>query len=520
MCQICSNDPILKCGACAQTEYCSETCATIHWNIGHQYECIAGGSEDDNNKKRERPKDDDNNDTWEEGDDDVFVLITDSNDRISLERRAMRKSRTLRNFFEDTDAKELSIPIDTRTLEAIVFYLSNNKIPVFDKKYPGYLYRFLNAIYYLDVSKFNFKDILTRYNVFDMLMNSKGVPTLSQDIIRIHIIPTLNIGMIEEFQKKNPNLWELTAKPWMLIIMTKMFPKSVAAKKHEKELLFAVYAYNKIPNKLVSKTNAMDIYGLDQQEDLAGLNLQDGNYYRLNDVMDQAILKYGSIQNLEKIIAEKRQRRRIKLEQIAEAKDILYEKYGHTFEHNMKKYKENNNLLFKTADELVKNVVELNMNGFPSYLKKIYKKEIQQDMVLVLVKRNPRIFGLFTNAAVSGNIETAIRFISEWLKSHNQYMLDLKALFETQGVIPKKEDSDVVKRILSYYSDERNPFQFDAFRTMLLKKYDDLLNVAIYTENWAELRKMLTPEKFKEIIPEIVGQENSFYFKDLKLEKK
>jgi len=239
MCQICSSKSTLQCGACAQVEYCSEICATIHWNDTHQYECIAGGPGDDKNKKRERPKS--NDVTWEEGDDDVFVLITEKNERVEIEKRLIRKSNTLKLMSADTD-KEIRIPnIKIYTLRQIVSFLESGNIPTF--KTDEHLYDFLNAAYYLDIIDFDYTDIMLTNDVFKKLKNLDENMTLSLDIVNRYLIPYVKVSLFKTFQKNNPALWAITARPFLLKLISKLFPKALA-KVSEDELLIALYKYD------------------------------------------------------------------------------------------------------------------------------------------------------------------------------------------------------------------------------------------------------------------------------------
>lgn len=518
MCQTCSiNLPILKCGSCAQVEYCSEICAKLHWDAIHQYKCIG-------TKKRDRSDDD----TWEEGDDDIFVLITDTNDRVEIERRTMRKSATLKHFSEDTDSRDLLVHgINTPTLRIIVSYLSTRKIPAFGADTES-LFEFLNGLYYLDVTSFNFLEFLNRYNMFNLLMNLNEVPTLSLDIIKKYIIPTTKIELLERLQKKNFRLWELVAKPLLLYLVQRLFPRAAAGKKDERELIFAAYFYNKASNKMIKKMAAMEVYGL-EQADLNGLEMKDDNTYKLNDVIDKALLKHGSIRNLEKKMQELNRRKeeaeeqearisRIIAAQIEEARPILFEKYGHEFNYWLDVYKRNNRKPYNTVKELIDSIIRESLSKLTVYFKEKFKNTVQYNLVVALLTRNPRVFGLVTNPE-PGSKDTAGKFIAQWINNQILYLKDLSDLATRQGVIVATADA-FYSNLTAYYMDERNPLLFDSFRTMFLNKYDSLLNEALSKSNYPALKILLTDDKFKEVLLQVITNEHLYYFKDLKLEKK
>lgn len=524
MCQNCSFQSTFKCGACAQVEYCSENCAETHWYSTHQYECV--GARD----KRTRGEDDD---TWEDGDGDIFVLITEKDERVEIKRHYLKKSNTLRLL---ADTNEIDIPnIKIFTLRQIVTFLESNNFPKFTTD--EHLYDFLNAAYYLDIIDFDYTDLMLRNDVFGKLKKINGGDiTLSIDIINRYLIPFTKVSLFKLLQKNNFILWSKTARPFSVKLIGKLFPKAIP-KASEDELMTALYKYDKAIDKFVPKNVAIETYQLEEM-DLKTMPVENGQY-RLYNVLEAVLVKYQTTLDLygarevydrkvrmirskntnkksEKRLNEEKARfeKRSPLKDVViqEAKQKLLEKYQNTFDQYFDKYKEDIEAWADSTDLLIEYIFYLVKNAVASQINLSFN--FKKEVILIILDRYPKVFELYLKQVPDkANTETVklANFIQTKINMLNN-------MFEKIGFADTK--NQIIDRWLIFVSNEQNAFGFERFQSFYINQFNQDINEMIQNLDYSGLRKILTDDKFKELVLEIAGKEQLFYFKDLKLEKK
>jgi len=275
-----------------------------------------------------------------------------------------------------------------------------------------------------------------------------------------------------------------------------------------------------------------------EEEDLKNLPVEN-DQYRFYNVLEAVLIKYQTTLNLnearqrfdrkvrmirskninkksEKKLNEEKarfeQRTPLKDAPIQEAKRRLFNQYQTTFDLYFEKYKTDIEAWADSVDLLIEYIFVLVKDSIASRIGS--DSNDTKQIVLIILNRQPKLFELFLKQMFDKANNDTIKLV-KFIKTNID---NLNNELEKEGFGDIREQ--ITSNWIVYASNDQNSFGFEVFRNSYLKQLDKNISQLIQTLNYSELRKLLSIEKFKEIVLEITGQENLFYFKDLKLEKK
>lgn len=305
-CVVCQHQARVQC-ECATAVYCGAECANRHWNVAHRFECIA---------KRSR----------EEFEDDAQVTLRLMNgETLVTTWERVKRFKTLSDLIEDTDEFDLELPNITKAVMEQI--LAN----VRDFDTISELFVYIAAINYLNPD--NVEDQLERLfklveyrfgKPFSLLKTTEdfqaffgdSLNLLNNDLIFTYIIPRIprsfkNWKQLEAFRDVNPARFQRVVERVMLDAARAHFPRIDGT---NETLLMDMLKYMERDTD-VSSSNT--IAGKEKIQGKFLLNEKDlkqltpvtkrarGHEYDYFQVLELAMLKYGSVENMEAMISQR-----------------------------------------------------------------------------------------------------------------------------------------------------------------------------------------------------------------------
>lgn len=501
------------------------------WQDKHQFECVGGRSNEEEEKKRPR--------------EEPLILIGIDGYQIEVDMAIVGKIGTIFLLLEDDkNAESLTLPVRTTLLRQIAVFAIDGGYPEFQNL--DHLSEFLNASNYLDVEGVSYAGLMEDFKaeIMTRLIESKN--TILMDLIKEYFFPLLSLTEIKNmFLLDNiTDTFRLQLKNELIERAIRYFPKTFAkwgtqglSNEQKERILEVLFIYEAAKASKIYRTAAIREYNIPAAafKNLPSQKFKGSGpevFYNLSDILDVMLVKYGSLEEMErkkntknekKAAKQTEKKRKAQLEEeekerkynerkakgqqmYDEAKQVLVAKYGpyvirymdaacmpyatasstaqlvQIFTRDMFYYIQNAHLaVFKTRSDVILRLTDI-------YLTRNIDKILSGQVTKL------REFTTFVN-----NIISRMRMFNELFKK-NAFVVDVDQFFEKfQMQLIDLSDEDLY--------------------AVILHEYDAMYTEFIRTRNYSELQRVLRPEKYVEVYEQIHGNEDNYMFLQMELTK-